>query len=92
MKKSLHLCILACCLSIGSAFAETSTGSTSTTAPDKSAVEAALAACASSATKDSSGRPDQQSMESCMSGKGFSRPKAPPGQGDGGQDKPPSAR
>ncbi|MBU1426453.1 MAG: hypothetical protein KKH12_09600 [Gammaproteobacteria bacterium] len=74
---------LLCCLICGGAFAEsTMTTDTSDTAPDKSTLEAALSACASSVAKDSNGYADQTAMDSCMTKKGFTRPGAPPpGQG-----------
>lgn len=86
MKRLSFVCVLACCLPMGNALAETA----SSTAPDKTALEAALSACASSVSADSSGRPDMKSMESCMTAKGFSRPGGSPP--DGGQGNPPSSK
>lgn len=87
--KTFYYLLLAGCLVIGNAYAETSSTSDSeTTAPDNSALEAALSACAASATQDSGGHPDQAAMDSCMTGKGFSRPSGPP-PGKGRNSPPP---
>lgn len=53
-------------------------------APDSgknTGLEAALSACASSVKKDSQGRPERSAMDSCMQGKGFTRPSGPPPNG-----------
>lgn len=87
MRKLPSLCVLFCCLSFGSALAETTATNTSASAPpDKAALEAALSACAASAGKDSSGNINQAAMDSCMTGKGFTRPSGPP---PGGKGNPP---
>ena len=89
MKNCLWLGLIAGGLSV-SAFADTS-NNTAGTAPDKSALEAALAACASSAAKDSSGRPEMSAMDGCMSAKGFSKPTGTP-HGQGNPPSPPPAK
>lgn len=86
MKILSSVCVLACCLTTGNALAETS----SSTVPDKTALKAALTACSSSVSADSSGRPDVKLMESCMTAKGFSRPSGSPP--DGSQGNPPSSK
>jgi len=90
MKKMLYLYALVCCLALGSALAENSStsSSTSTAMPDKSALEAALAACVSSISKEVSGQFDMQTMDSCMTKKGFTRTSGlPPGQGHNSPSK-----
>jgi hypothetical protein len=62
--------------------------------PDREALEAALSECAATLEEQSSGRPDPDAMDSCMTEKGFSRPSAPPGHhGHGeGAGYPPQER
>lgn len=44
-------------------------------------LEAAMKECATTSGKDSSGRPDRQAFETCMSSKGFKKPEGmPPGK------------
>jgi len=81
---------LACILAYGAAQAETTAvAAPANSAPDRSAVEAALTACSSSATKDANGYVDQAAMENCMTQKGYSRPTGLP---PGGQGNHPPAR
>jgi len=84
MNRLLYLYAMICCFVLGSALAESSSTDTSTTMPDKVALDTALNACASLAGKDSGGQPDMQAMDSCMTKKGFTRPSGPPPGGQGG--------
>jgi hypothetical protein len=65
-------------LSIGSALAQSS----APPSPGKNpGVDAALAACAASSAKDTSGKPNPNAMDACMTAKGFSKPSSRPGNG-----------
>lgn len=87
MKPKHALCAIVCCLSITGAFAASSS---TNTPPDKAALEAAIKSCASSAAKDANGQPDMKATDTCMSGKGYTKPSGPPpGQGGNGQGNPP---
>ena len=58
--------------------ASTTSSGTSDAMPDKAALDKAMMECATSATKDSSGRPDMKAMDACMSAKGFTKPSGAP--------------
>lgn len=86
MKTKHALYTIVCCTGIGGAFAATSGTNAQ---PDQAGLDAALKSCAASASRDTSGQPDRQAVDTCMSGKGYTRPSGPPPGQSGGQGHPP---
>jgi len=78
MKQNIIIFALFSCFLICPAYADSNSNSTSTNVPDKAALEAALKDCVSTVSKDSNGKPDFQSVDVCMTKKGFSRPDGHP--------------
>ena len=78
-------------LPLSNSLPQANTQSAQTTKPEHNGmhnqeVDKALSACASSASKDTNGRPDHTAMSTCMQSKGFTPP--PKHDGERGSKRP----
>ena len=91
MKSKMHLIMPICGLLACSSSMSVALADSDNSMPARDEIEAALEECAASLQMDGDERPDHDAMDSCMSGKGFSRPSGPPPGGGGPGGRAPGA-
>ena len=56
--------------------------------PSREEIDAALKECFESVSTDSSGKPDRDAVDACMSEKGYTKPSGGPGENQDGERPP----